>query len=48
MPADGVARTMIATAQDFLAQEALFGGVEPQALENGLRGLMSMDPQKTS
>lgn len=48
VPADDVARTMIATAQGFMAQEALFGGVEPEALENGLRGLMSMDPQKIS
>ncbi|MFJ3278563.1 TetR/AcrR family transcriptional regulator [Streptomyces halstedii] len=42
--ADDVARTMIATAQGFIAQEALFGGVEPEALENGLRGLMSIEP----
>ncbi|MFE5244394.1 MULTISPECIES: TetR/AcrR family transcriptional regulator [unclassified Streptomyces] len=48
VPADDVARTMIATAQGFMAQEALFGGVEPEILENGLRGLMSMDPQKIS
>lgn len=46
--ADDVARTMIATAQGFIAQEALFGGVAVEALENGLRGLMSMDPQKIS
>ncbi|MFF2137191.1 TetR/AcrR family transcriptional regulator [Streptomyces sp. NPDC058193] len=45
---DDVARTMIATAQGFIAQEALFGGVGIEALENGLRGLMSMDPQKIS
>ncbi|SCE42820.1 transcriptional repressor [Streptomyces sp. DpondAA-F4a] len=48
VPADDVARTMIATAQGFIAQEALFGGVEPEALENGLRGLMSIDPQRIS
>ncbi|MEU0128449.1 MULTISPECIES: TetR/AcrR family transcriptional regulator [unclassified Streptomyces] len=48
VPADDVARTMIATAQGFLAQEALFGGSEPEVLENGLRGLMSMGPQKSS
>ncbi|WP_330319693.1 TetR/AcrR family transcriptional regulator [Streptomyces clavifer] len=48
VPADDVARTMIATAQGFMAQEALFGGAEPEVLENGLRGLMSMDPQKIS
>lgn len=39
---------MIATAQGFMVQEALFGGVEPEVLENGLRGLMSMGPQKIS
>ncbi|WP_405392237.1 TetR/AcrR family transcriptional regulator [Streptomyces sp. NBC_01102] len=48
VPADDVARTMIATAQGFMVQEALFGGAEPEVLENGLRGLMSMDPQKIS
>ncbi|MCX5414189.1 TetR/AcrR family transcriptional regulator [Streptomyces sp. NBC_00059] len=48
VPADDVARTMIAVAQGFVTQEALFGGVEPEVLENGLRGLMSMDPQKIS
>ncbi|MFJ6851088.1 TetR/AcrR family transcriptional regulator [Streptomyces sp. NPDC091271] len=48
VPADDVARTMIATAQGFMAQEALFGGVEPAVLENGLRGLMSMDQSKIS
>lgn len=48
VPADDVARTLIATAQGFLAQEALFGGVEPDVLENGLRGLMSMDPSRIS
>ncbi|MFB4426101.1 TetR/AcrR family transcriptional regulator [Streptomyces sp. QL37] len=48
VPADDVARTMIATAQGFMAQEALFGGVEPAVLENGLRGLMSMDRSKIS
>ncbi|MFJ4840001.1 TetR/AcrR family transcriptional regulator [Streptomyces sp. NPDC088746] len=48
VPADDVARTMIATAQGFMAQEALFGGVDPAVLENGLRGLMSMDQSKIS
>ncbi|MEU0303457.1 TetR/AcrR family transcriptional regulator [Streptomyces sp. NPDC006175] len=48
VPADDVARTMIATAQGFMAQEALFGGAEPAVLENGLRGLMSMDRSKIS
>lgn len=43
-----VARTMIATAQGFIVQEALFGDVRPEVLENGLRGLTSMNPQKVS
>ncbi|MGW9302072.1 MULTISPECIES: TetR/AcrR family transcriptional regulator [Streptomyces] len=46
--ADHVARTMIAAAQGFIVQEALFGDVHPEVLENGLRGLMSMGPQKAS
>ncbi|MFD5691492.1 TetR/AcrR family transcriptional regulator [Streptomyces rubiginosohelvolus] len=46
--ADHVARTMIATAQGFIVQEALFGDVRPEVLENGLRGLMSITPQKIS
>ncbi|MFD3973715.1 TetR/AcrR family transcriptional regulator [Streptomyces cyaneofuscatus] len=46
--ADHVARTMIAAAQGFIVQEALFGDVHPEVLENGLRGLMSMGPQKVS
>lgn len=48
VPSDDVARTLIAVAQGFIAQEALFGGVQPKVLENGLRGLMSMDPPKSS
>ncbi|WP_327366023.1 TetR/AcrR family transcriptional regulator [Streptomyces sp. NBC_01217] len=46
--ADHVARTLIATAQGFIAQLAMFGDAEPEALESGLRGLMSMDLQKIS
>ncbi|CAM5738613.1 TetR family transcriptional regulator OS=Streptomyces microflavus OX=1919 GN=Smic_05920 PE=4 SV=1 [Streptomyces microflavus] len=46
--ADHVARTMIATAQGFIVQEALFGDVRPEVLADGLRGLMSMGPQKAS
>ncbi|SCF56614.1 hypothetical protein GA0115254_101345 [Streptomyces sp. Ncost-T10-10d] len=46
--ADHVARTLIATAQGFIAQPAMFGDAEPEVLENGLRGLMSMDLQKIS
>ncbi|MDX2917564.1 MULTISPECIES: TetR/AcrR family transcriptional regulator [unclassified Streptomyces] len=45
---DDVARTMIAAAQGFLVQEALFGDVRPEVVENGLRGLMSITPQKIS
>lgn len=43
VPADHVARTLIATAQGFIAQLAMFGDTAPEVLENGLRGLMSMD-----
>ncbi|MFF1911748.1 TetR/AcrR family transcriptional regulator [Streptomyces sp. NPDC058239] len=46
--ADHVARTLIATAQGFIAQLAMFGDAEPEVLENGLRGLMSMNLQKIS
>ncbi|WP_326764257.1 TetR/AcrR family transcriptional regulator [Streptomyces sp. NBC_01591] len=42
VPADHVARTMMAVAQGFFAQMALFGDAEPEVLENGLRGLMAM------
>ncbi|MGH4034991.1 TetR/AcrR family transcriptional regulator [Actinomycetota bacterium Odt1-20B] len=43
IPAEHVARTMIATAQGFAAQLALFGEeVTVEALQDGLRGLMSM------
>lgn len=48
VPGDHVARTMIATAQGFIAQEALFGDVRPGVLENELRGLMSINSQKIS
>ncbi|MGP3638286.1 TetR/AcrR family transcriptional regulator [Streptomyces sp. 24-1644] len=47
-PADRVARTLIATAQGFIVQLALFGDVEPEVLEDGLRGLMSMEMQRAS
>ncbi|MFH9610137.1 TetR/AcrR family transcriptional regulator [Streptomyces sp. NPDC017448] len=47
VPSDHVARTMIATAQGFILQEALFGDVRPDVLEGGLRGLMAMKTQKT-
>lgn len=39
---DHVARTLIATAQGFIAQQALFGDVEVEAIEEGLRALTSM------
>ncbi|MGW6919651.1 TetR/AcrR family transcriptional regulator [Kitasatospora sp. NPDC054939] len=40
--ADHVARTMIATAQGFIAQQALFGDVRPEAVRGGLRAVMDM------
>ncbi|MEU9994593.1 TetR/AcrR family transcriptional regulator [Streptomyces sp. NPDC048370] len=48
VPADRVARTLIATAQGYIAQQALFGDVEVEVLQDGLRGLMSMRPQSAS
>ncbi|MEU9774773.1 MULTISPECIES: helix-turn-helix domain-containing protein [Streptomyces] len=43
---DDMARTLIAAAQGFIAQQALFGDVRVEGLQAGLRGLMSMrDPQ---
>ncbi|MFF5773347.1 TetR/AcrR family transcriptional regulator [Streptomyces californicus] len=45
---DHMARAMIATAQGFIVQEALFGDVRPEVLEGGLRGLMAMKTQKIS
>ncbi|WP_411082361.1 TetR/AcrR family transcriptional regulator [Streptomyces sp. cmx-18-6] len=48
VPDDHVSRTLIATAQGFILQEALFGDVRPEVVANGLRGLMSMGPQKAS
>ncbi|MFG2650487.1 TetR/AcrR family transcriptional regulator [Streptomyces sp. NPDC048436] len=42
IPADHVARVMIAAAQGFAAQLALFDEVPIGALQDGLRGLMSM------
>lgn len=42
VPADHVARTLIAVAQGFVAQQALFGDVAVEILKNKLRGLMSM------
>lgn len=48
LPADRVARTLIATAQGFIVQLALFGDMESEVLEDGLLGLMSMDVQRAS
>ncbi|MEU4082406.1 TetR/AcrR family transcriptional regulator [Streptomyces venezuelae] len=50
VPADHVARTLIAVVQGFIAQQALFGDVAVDVLEDGLRGLMSMsvDPVRRS
>ncbi|MGW2015191.1 TetR/AcrR family transcriptional regulator [Streptomyces sp. NPDC001927] len=48
VPADRVARTLIATAQGYIAQQALFGDVEVEVLQDGLRGLMSMRSQSAS
>lgn len=42
IPADHVARTMIALAQGFAAQQAVFGSGSVEVLEDGLRALMSM------
>ncbi|MEU9954233.1 TetR/AcrR family transcriptional regulator [Streptomyces sp. NPDC050982] len=46
IPADHVARTMIATAQGFAAQQALFGSAPVDVIQDGLRGLMSMEPPR--
>ncbi|MFD3945453.1 TetR/AcrR family transcriptional regulator [Streptomyces sp. NPDC058579] len=48
VPADRVARTLIATAQGYIAQQALFGDVDVEVLQDGLRGLMSMRSQSAS
>lgn len=42
VPAESVAQTMIATAQGFVAQMAIFGTAPVEVLQEGLRGLMSM------
>ncbi|MFE1025004.1 TetR/AcrR family transcriptional regulator [Streptomyces sp. NPDC058818] len=39
---DAVARTLMATVQGFGAQYALFGSFSPEALQAGVRGLLSM------
>ncbi|WP_367324846.1 TetR/AcrR family transcriptional regulator [Streptomyces sp. HUAS ZL42] len=47
LPADDVARTMIATVTGFIAQQSLFGRAPVEVLQNGLRALTSVSaPQK--
>nr|WSW70573.1 TetR/AcrR family transcriptional regulator [Streptomyces sp. NBC_00995] len=48
VPDEHIARTLIATAQGFIVQLAMFGDAGPEALEGGLRGLMAMDLQRPS
>ncbi|MFJ6571762.1 TetR/AcrR family transcriptional regulator [Streptomyces sp. NPDC091292] len=48
VPAESVARIMIAAAQGFAAQQALFGAVPLETLGEGLRGLMSMGAPATA
>ncbi|MGI5199792.1 TetR/AcrR family transcriptional regulator [Streptomyces sp. CA-288835] len=43
VPAESVARTMIAMVQGFVAQMAIFGAAPVEVLQEGLRGLMSME-----
>ncbi|MDQ1040322.1 hypothetical protein QFZ75_006738 [Streptomyces sp. V3I8] len=42
VPAEHVARTLIAAAQGFGAQQALFGAAPVEVLQDGLRALMGM------
>ncbi|MFD6289986.1 TetR/AcrR family transcriptional regulator [Streptomyces sp. NPDC060205] len=42
VPAEHVARTLIAAAQGFAAQQALFGTAPVEVLQDGLRALMSV------
>jgi AcrR family transcriptional regulator len=42
VPPEDVARTMMAAAMGFLAQQALFGPTPAESLRDGLRALMSM------
>jgi TetR/AcrR family transcriptional regulator, transcriptional repressor of aconitase len=48
IPAEHVARTLIAVAQGFAAQQALFGAVPVSVLQDGLRAVMSMGEPKIS
>ncbi len=46
VPAERVVRVLLACAQGFLVQRALFGPLDPEVLRDGLRGLMSFeDPE---
>ncbi|MFE2935687.1 TetR family transcriptional regulator C-terminal domain-containing protein [Streptomyces sp. NPDC059278] len=47
VPADHVARAMMAATQGFFARMALFGDADPAVLEKGMRGLMAMDRPET-
>ncbi|MCL7426465.1 TetR/AcrR family transcriptional regulator [Streptomyces sp. YS415] len=42
IPAEHVARTMVATVQGFIAQQSLLGPAPVEVLQDGLRALMSM------
>lgn len=48
VPADHVARTMMALAQGFIAQQALFGDARVEQLQDGVRALMRMEVPKVS
>lgn len=48
VPAGRLARAMIAVAQDFIAQQALFGEAGVEVLRGGLNALMTMDAQRGS
>ncbi|KOG38607.1 TetR/AcrR family transcriptional regulator [Streptomyces resistomycificus] len=48
LPAEHVARTMIAAVQGFVAQQPLLGPAPVEVLQNGLRALMSMTPPRAA
>ncbi|GAB2605647.1 TetR/AcrR family transcriptional regulator [Streptomyces capparidis] len=43
IPEDDVARLLIGTVQGYLTQQALFGDVDIESFESGLRGLMATE-----
>ncbi|MQY11386.1 putative HTH-type transcriptional regulator YfiR [Streptomyces sp. RB5] len=45
VPADDIARVLMAMCQGLLAQQALFGNVTSDVLRNGLRALLTSTPQ---